>query len=347
MDDCNPLQVGPSLDSVDYLILLYCRARMSKGAAAVFPVDIGPNVVARPASGTRKLQPPGRIAPGASPKELSRIKAEADKFRRALTSAALLTHFGYTTGHPRWALGVHLQQTWTRTVSKLGAITSVAPVGLHPGTRQIVATDSLQTTQKSSQSASTESVQSTELTSNTQWSDKTRRQLSLESNAEVQPAATVNSITGSAHGVTVGVGGDLGIKGNFDSKTADVVEQSRDNLADQTLKSASSLKRTQATSFETTVVSNRQTQVTDTLYNPNRGNTLNYIYREAIETYRIDTAFERLDLVLFVPLPMESNFEDAWILANECYLRPHMSCETLAAAFDAVKAEMKLGQLSE
>lgn len=217
------------------------------------------------------------------------------------------------------------------------------PVGLYPATKQVDVKIWSKTVESSREAETGETLYTTEVSSNDRWSLVTKKLFAKETASEINPGATLNSIGVSVPG-TVGVnaGGALGISGSFTSNVTDQVDTLSEHIADITEKSATSLKSSRTVEVNISREGGVERTVTETLHNPNRGATLNYLYWEIIDTYEVKTGLDGVDLYLSVPLPINMKVTPEWLLLHECAIKPQLHCDTLKAGFEAVKLSLKL-----
>jgi hypothetical protein len=260
-----------------------------------------------------------------------------------LASGGLWHHKGIPVGGAIWLVGVQYRQKWTRCGMGAGRLIAAVPVGLYPGNKRIDLKIWNKTVELTSDTITTENLYSTEVTSSDKWSIATKKLFATETSSDINPSATLNSLGVSVPG-TVGVQGSgaLGISGSFSSKITDQIDAANDYIAEQTAKSAASLKNARTIRVEVTKESGLERTTSETLQNPNRGNTLNYLYWEILETYEVKTEFREVDLYLSVPLPLAPDITAQWLLEYECVIRPNLPCATLAAGFEAAKALLAL-----
>jgi len=285
-----------------------------------------------------QLAKPGKRSRG---EEASLVKDVA-ALHMTLASGGLWQHKGLPVGGATWLVGMQYRQTWTRSGMGAGRLIAAVPVGLYPGNKRIDLKIWNKTVEVSSDTITTENLYTTEVTSSDKWSIATKKLFATETSSDINPSSTLNSLGVSVPG-TVGVQGSgaIGISGSFSSKITDQVDTTNEYIAEQTAKAASSLKNARTIRVEVTKESGLERTTSETLQNPNRGNTLNYLYWEILETFEVDTAFHQADLYLSVPLPLAEEITPQWLLEHECVIRPNLPCETFAAGFDAAKTLLR------
>ena len=247
---------------------------------------------------------------------------------------------GNPSADPYWGVGIEYAQTWRSLGIKRGRALSSVPLGLYPATKEISVRSWARRTVTSTIAETTERTSSNEISGDEKWSLATKKQVNRENSTSFNPRATVNQVSIPVSGpIPIGVGGDLGISGDFQSKVTRAQESGREFVQSATIKATETLKISRNSTVEESTEVGSETTTKETIANPNRCNTLNYLYYEVLEDLEIITRPVSVGLFLFVPLPVEK-VTNAWLLRYECVLRPLVPCEQLRSGFDAAKAQV-------
>ncbi|SDQ06615.1 hypothetical protein [Quadrisphaera sp. DSM 44207] len=285
----------------------------------------------------------GHVA-GAREKLRGRPAGTADEFRDLLRAgrSVLGTPWfvnGCPMDNPYWAVGLEFSQTWTSLGCRRGRLIGSVPLTLHPGAKEVSVRSWVRRTATSTVTQSLERASTSELSDEEKWSLSTKKAITRQSGASFNPSATINQVSVPVTGsIPVGVGGNLGISGDISSGANRSSESAREYVHSTTYKTTEALKMARNSTVTEQVEEGTETTTRETTANPNRVNTLNYLYYEVLEELEISTRLSSVDLYLFVPLPVEE-VTNRWLLEHECVLKPLVECESLRAGFDAVKQE--------
>jgi hypothetical protein len=273
-----------------------------------------------------------------------REKALKEARKQFLADPWLFT--GRAFGQPYWSIGIEYAQTWTHLGLRRGRIVEAVPLGLHPASRDLSTKTWEKRVVRSQSTDALEEARNTEVGGAEKFSLAVKKQTVNETNSTYNPSATINSISIPIQGsAEVGIGGGLGVSSVLANLNRNTLDRGSDFVQDVTFRSIETVKTTRTLTVETTVESGFETNSRETLANPNRCNTLNYLFYELVDDVQIVTRPSALDLYLFLPLPFESKVTAEWLVANECYLRPLVPCEKLAEGFDAARRLITLTRL--
>jgi hypothetical protein len=254
---------------------------------------------------------------------------------------------GLALGSCYWSLGLQYRQTWARTATRRGNLVASVPLGLFPATRELSVRTWETTRTRNTTTDMVESARNTEIGGGEKFSASVKKQLIHETNSTYNPSATINNISiPTQDGATVGLNGSLGISGTFNSLDRSTVDAGSDFIGEATLKAVESLKTARTVSVETSTEGGFDTTSRETLANPNRANTLTYLYYEIVEQIDVTTRAEGVDLYLHIPLPMDHVITPEWLVTNECLVRPLVRCERLAEGFEAARKLLTLNRLA-
>lgn len=255
---------------------------------------------------------------------------------------------GRAIGRSYWAVGTTFSQTWLRKSLGRGRLLGSAPLGLYPSTRE-TNIKRWETLKSSSNSTDVfESARTSEISNSERFTTAIKKQMLHETNSTFNPSASINKISIPAlEGIPVSIDGQLGIDSTSSTMKQDTIIRSSDFVQDATFKASESLKSSRTTVLAASFEGGVDETARETLSNPNRTNTLTYLYYEMVETYEVSIAVDSVDLFLHIPLPVDATISLPWLLANECQLRPLVPCEKLRSGFDAAARLQALDILSE
>lgn len=280
---------------------------------------------------------------GKQPKFLTRTDFQAVFAAAKAVVASPWIVTGEASDNPYWGLGVEYAQTWRSLGFKRGRLITSVPLTLFPGAKEVSVRSWLRRTVSSSVTDSTEKASTNEFSGDEKWSLASKKQLNRQNNTTFNPAATVNQVSIPVAGpIPVGIGGNVGISGSLSSGVTRAMESGREFIQSATVKATDSLKISRNSTVSDSTESGTETSTKETISNPNRVNTLNYLYYEVLEDIKVTTTAVGMDLYLFVPLPVDKVTND-WLLRYECVLRPLLPCDQLRAGFDAAKAQLVNG----
>jgi len=272
-------------------------------------------------------------------KEITRLISAGMKDTWLLTGEAF--------GEPYWAAGFRYEQTWTRQGTHRGRLVATVPLGLQPASRKISIKTWETRQRKATDTDLMESIRTTEIIGNQRISVSAQKQILQEQSAQYNPTATVNNISIPVKGLAnVGAGGKLGISATFGNLNRDTVTRGLEFIKDTTLKAVESLKSARTIVIEEETTSGSETTTTEELANPNRVNTLSYLYYELEEKYLVEVAPISVDLYLHIPLPVDHIISKQWLLVNECLVRPYVDCAELELGFDAARKLVAIEKLA-
>jgi hypothetical protein len=354
---CGPLQHADDDDSTYFLRFLKIQDKDDGRKSAVIPMAGFLAGSGRHIGQFGKKEPPGKLEAADLGKLVSDARAALQKgnkgaplafntafsrLNRQLAGGKLWTDRLLAIGGVHWLVGLQYKQNWRRTSVGAGRLLATVPVGLYPATKRVDVKIWNKTVESSRTAETGETLYTTDISSNDRWSLATKKLFAKETASEINPAATLNSIGISVPGkVGVNASGALGISGSFTNNVTDQVDTQSELISDFTEKSATSLKSSRTVEVSVSKEGGIERTVTETLHNPNRGATLNYLYWEILETYEVATGLDDVGLYLSVPLPIEKVTPE-WLLQHECAITPRLPCDTLKAGFEAVKLSLKL-----
>jgi len=258
------------------------------------------------------------------------------------------TFTGRAFGTSYWSLGLRYHQTWVRTATRRGNLVASVPLGLYPATRELSVRTWETTRTRNTTTDALESARNTEIGGGEKFSASVKKQLIHETNSTYNPSATINNISiPTQAGATVGLEGNLGISGSFNTLDRSIIDSGSEFIGDATLKAIESLKTARTVTLETSTEGGFDTTSRETMANPNRANTLTYLYYEIVEEADVTTRPEEVDLYLHIPLPMDHVITPEWLISNECLIRPLIHCEQLAEGFEAARKLLVLEKLQK
>lgn len=243
-------------------------------------------------------------------------------------------------------LGIEYEQLWQRRGVHKGRLLGTVPLGLFPASKEVTIRSWEKVVERRVLTESLEEVRTTEINGTEKWSMAAKKQIVRTTNSKFNPSATLNSITiPAAGGMPVTLQGGLGITGEFSAGSQDTVNQGTDFIEEATFKALETIKNARTSTIETTTEVGHEETGRETLANPNRLNTLTYLYFEVVEDYEIRVKPRRVDLFLFIPLPLQDKITAKWLVDHECILRPIIPCDTLRSGFDAARRLLMLQEL--
>ena len=210
---------------------------------------------------------------------------------------------GEPVKEPSWCMGVRYTQTWERKAVHRGRLVATVPLGLYPATRKISVKTWETRTRKTTSTDQLESSRTTEIIGNERLSVAAQKQILSEQSATYKPSATVNNVTIPVKGMSsVGAGGQLGISGAIGDLDRDAITRGRDFIVEATVNAVESIKSARTVVVEDESTVGFESTSAEELSNPNRTNTLTYLYYELEEEYRVSVEPTSLDLYLQIPL---------------------------------------------
>jgi hypothetical protein len=335
---CLPLVSAVDEDFTFYRQFLWLRDASKPGRDAIHPgwikSRLSPHSNYDDLTGTVSLALP-KLAPRRKPYSIK------EKFDFGLSLAKAQLSPWVVTGkgleHARWAIGVEYRQVWQRKGLRKGRMVNSIPLGLGPTSKEIQIRSWSKQSLKRAITDAIENSSTSEVSSDEKWSLSSKKSFANQTNSSFNPSATVNQVTIPTGNTPVILGGALGISGNFSTQVNDSLERGREFIQEATFKAATSLKNSRNTTVEESSESGVETTSKEVISNPNRCNTLNYLYYEVLEEYDILTRPDRVDLFLFIPLTVNETITPEWLLQHECTLRPLLPCDTFHSGFDAAR----------
>ncbi|GIL02158.1 MAG: hypothetical protein BroJett030_20570 [Alphaproteobacteria bacterium] len=328
---CSELTQSPAPEINYFLQMIPCVDRASGRKIVVRQFDSG------------KLPPITLTGSRRLPHQLSAKEVEA-LIHTGMKDTWLLT--GDAFGEPHWAAGLRYEQAWTRQGLRRGRLVATVPLGLNPASRKISVKTWETRRTKSTTTDLMETARTTEITGNERISASAQKQMLREQSAQYNPSATINNISIPVKGMAdVGVGGSLGISATLGSLNRDTVTRAVEFIRDTTLKAVESIKSARTVVVEDEATSGIETTTAEELSNPNRVNTLTYLYYELEEQFEVTVTPVAIDLYLFLPLPVDPVISPEWLLVHECLLAPLIDCPALTEGFAAARLLVTLDRL--